>query len=142
MPCKSTASRKAKGRRLQQLVRDNLRILGCRYGLHPSDIESRGMGQNGVDIIITAAGLNVLPLDIECKNNEALNVTNTFWEHYDKYRDTPNLKLLVSSKNHRVPIVTMSFEAFLDLYEAQVRLNKQANGQKEKDQPEVSATRS
>jgi hypothetical protein len=49
-----TASAKAKERRLQQRVRDDLRALaGTR--LEPEDVDSTPMGCNGVDVILTPA---------------------------------------------------------------------------------------
>lgn len=112
-----TSSAKAKGRRLQQLVRDSLRSLGKAFGLvdGDGDIESRGMGQSGCDLILSPAAEKVFPFDIECKNRESLNVTSTFWKHYKKYQDRPTLKLLVHSRNHSEPLVTIRWEDFVQM---------------------------
>ena len=45
-----TQSKKAKGRRLQQWVRD---ILIEKLEVHPEDIESRSMGAGGEDLIMS-----------------------------------------------------------------------------------------
>ncbi len=74
--------------------------IGRPYGLQDGDIESRGMGQNGVDIILSPAARKIFNLCIEAKNCETLNVNRTFVDHYKKYCDEENLKLLVHSRNH------------------------------------------
>lgn len=112
-----TSSCKAKGRRLQDKVRDYLRLFGKQFGLVDDDIKSAIMGTTGVDIVLSPAAKAVLPLDIECKNREKLNVTTTFFKHYEKYAQKPTLKLLISSRNHQEPLVTLRWEDFIQLYE-------------------------
>lgn len=112
-----TSSAKAKGRRLQQQVRDLLRTIGKPRGLVAEDIESRGMGQNGVDLILSPAAKKVFNLSIECKNVEKLNVITTFKEHHDKYVGDKSLKLLVHSRNNSATLVTMNLLDFLELLE-------------------------
>jgi hypothetical protein len=65
------ASRKAKGRRLQEKVRTDL---VKSLGIDPQDIQSRGMSQPGTDIILSPAARDKMPFSIECKNQESLNV--------------------------------------------------------------------
>jgi hypothetical protein len=111
-----TSSAKAKGRKLQQEVRDALRVVGTAYGLVDGDIESRGMGQNGVDVILSPAAQRVFPLSIECKQVEKLNVVGVFYEHFEKYKDSADLKLLIHGRNRTEPMVTMKFTDFINLY--------------------------
>ena len=68
-------SAKAKGRRLQQWVRDQLIE---QLEVHPEDIESRSMGAGGEDLIMARAARQKFPYSIECKNVEKLNI----WEAY------------------------------------------------------------
>ena len=68
-------SAKAKGRRLQQWVRDQLIE---QLDVHPEDIESRSMGAGGEDLIMARAARQKFPYSVECKNVEKLNV----WEAY------------------------------------------------------------
>ena len=110
-----TSSAKAKGRLLQQKVRDALRIAGASHGLVDGDIESRGMGQNGVDVILSPAAQKVFNLLIECKQVEKLNVVGVFYEHFAKYADKPGLKLLIHGRNRTEPMVTLKFEDFMKL---------------------------
>ena len=52
MTANTPASRKAKGRRLQQAVRQDL--IDC-LGIDPGDILSTAMGQSGCDIYLSPA---------------------------------------------------------------------------------------
>lgn len=111
-----TSSAKAKGRRLQQRVRDDMRaIAGSR--LDPSDIESTTMGLSGVDVILTKAARDLFgPLAFECKNVELLNAVGVFQKHYDKYAAKSMVPIMVHSRNHIEPRVTMLWADFVKLY--------------------------
>ena len=71
-----TQSAKAKGRRFQQWVRDQLIE---KLNVHPEDVESRSMGAGGEDLIMARAAREKFPYSIECKNQETLNV----WKSYE-----------------------------------------------------------
>jgi len=112
-----TSSCKAKGRRLQQRVRDDLRAIAP--ALDPTDIESTPMGCNGVDVILTKAARTVFgELAIECKNVENLNVVRVFTDHAAKYAD--KIPLLVHARNNTAPMVTLDWCTFLRLYLSRV----------------------
>ena len=66
-----TSSAKAKGRRFQQWVRDQLIE---HLNVHPEDIESRSMGAGGEDLIMARAAREKFPYSIECKNQEKVNL--------------------------------------------------------------------
>jgi hypothetical protein len=119
-----TSSAKAKGRRLQDLIRDTLRELGKQHGLEDADFTSAIMGTSGVDLIISPAGKKVLDLSIEAKNVEALNVMTTFYKHYEKYKDQPSLKVLVHSKNRTEPLITLQFKDFIALLTKSIAYEK------------------
>ena len=72
-----TSSAKAKGRRFQQWVRDQLIE---QLKVHPEDIESRSMGAGGEDLIMARAAREKFPYSIECKNQETLNI----WKAYEQ----------------------------------------------------------
>ena len=55
-------SAKAKGRRLQQWVREQLIE---KLNVHPEDIESRSMGAGGEDLIMARAARQKFPHSIE-----------------------------------------------------------------------------
>ena len=56
-------SAKAKGRSLQQDVRNRLIE---ELDVHPEDIESRSMGASGEDLIMARAARKKFPYSIEC----------------------------------------------------------------------------
>ena len=62
----TTRSRKAKGRRLQNWVRDSLR--GLFLALTDDDIKVAIMGDRGADVKLSKKAKKVFPYDIECKN--------------------------------------------------------------------------
>ena len=66
-------SRKNKGRKLQQEVRDLLLEKTKGYGFVEGDIESVTMSTGGRDIQLSPSAEKVIPWDIECKNTQTLN---------------------------------------------------------------------
>lgn len=117
-----SSSRKAKGRRLQQKIREDLRSIGEAYGLEADDIESRQMGGAGVDIVLSPAARRVFPFDVEAKNCESLNVVKVFRDHHTKYSKTKNLKMVIHAKNHCEPMITVRWKDFLKLYSAYLKV--------------------
>jgi len=105
-----TQSAKAKGRRLQQWVRERL-IEGL--DIHPEDIESRPMGSGGEDLIMARAAREKFPFSIECKNQESGNV----WKAYEQA--SANAKnyepLVILKKNNEKPLVVVDAQIFIDM---------------------------
>lgn len=106
-----TQSAKAKGRRFQQWVRDKLIDI---LDIHPEDIESRSMGAGGEDLIMARAAREKFPYSIECKNQEKLNL----WESYKQA--TENSKdyepIVVIKKNNHKKLVIVDAEYFVKLH--------------------------
>jgi hypothetical protein len=111
-----TSSCKAKGRRLQDLIRDSLRKIAIEFGLDPTDIKSTIMGISGPDITFSSAAAKIFNLNVEAKNVEKLSVMSVFYKHYEKYAAQPTLKILVHKQNHTQPLITLRFEDFLPIY--------------------------
>ena len=61
-------SAKAKGRRLQQWVRD--RLYSTFPKLEDGDIRSTSMGAGGEDLLFSPAARRSSPYSVECKNNK------------------------------------------------------------------------
>jgi|TARA_R110000744_G_scaffold376909_1_gene491500 hypothetical protein len=59
---------KAKGRRLQQWVRD--RLYSTFPKLEDGDIRSTSMGAGGEDLLFSPAARRSFPYSVECKNNK------------------------------------------------------------------------
>ena len=104
-------SGKAKGRRLQQWVRD---LLVESLDIHPEDIESRSMGAGGEDLIMSRAARQSFPYSIECKNQEKINV----WSAYDQATENSGnyTPIVVIKRNRSKPLVVIDAESFIDLH--------------------------
>ena len=106
-----TQSAKAKGRKLQQMVRDLL--LETFTDLEPDDVRSTSMGAGGEDLLLSPAARRKFPYSVECKNVEKLNV----WNAYEQAsaNSGKHEPLLVMKKNHKKPLVVLDLETFVDL---------------------------
>ena len=107
-----TQSKKAKGRRLQQWVRD---LLIEKLEVHPEDIESRSMGAGGEDLIMSRSAREKFPYSIECKNQESLNI----WKSYEQaQQNSGNYEPIVVIKRNNVkPLVLVDADYFVELHE-------------------------
>lgn len=108
----STASRKAKGRKLQQTVRD--KILECLPELEPDDCRSTGMGQNGEDLQLSPAARKLFPYSVECKSLARFAGYN----YYDQAKvNSPTYAepIAVVKANNRKPLVLVDAEYFIEL---------------------------
>lgn len=107
-----TQSAKAKGRRLQQWVRD---LLIEKLDVHPEDIESRSMGAGGEDLIMARAAREKFPFSIECKNVEKLNV----WEAYKQAKENAGkyVPIVVMKRNQEKPLIVIDAEEFVNIME-------------------------
>ena len=106
-----TQSKKAKGRRLQQWVRD---LLIEKLEVHPEDIESRSMGAGGEDLIMSRSAREKFPYSIECENQESLNI----WKSYEQaQQNSGNYEPIVVIKRNNVkPLVLVDADYFIELH--------------------------
>ena len=107
-----TQSAKAKGRRLQQWVRN---LLIEKLDVHPEDVESRSMGAGGEDLIMARAARKKFPYSIECKNQERINIWNAYQQantNSGKYEP-----ILFIKRNKHKPLVVVDAEHFIRTYQ-------------------------
>ena len=106
-----TQSAKAKGRRLQQWIRD---LLIEKLEVHPEDIESRSMGAGGEDLIMARAARKKFPYSIECKNQEKVNI----WDAYDQAQENSGdyEPIVVLKRNNTKPLVLIDADYFVRLH--------------------------
>ena len=104
-----TQSAKAKGRKLQQWMRN---LLIEKLEVHPEDIESRSMGAGGEDLIMSKAARTKFPFSVECKNQERLNIWQA-WEQANNNRGIYE-PLVVIKRNGTAPLVVLDANVFLD----------------------------
>ena len=107
-----TSSAKAKGRKLQQWMRN---LLIEKLEVHPEDIESRSMGAGGEDLIMARAAREKFPMSIECKNQEKVNV----WEAYKQAEDNSGKyePVVVIKRNKVKPLIVVDAEYFVSLFD-------------------------
>ena len=99
----NTRSRKAKGRRLQNQVRETLIE---RLDIHPEDIKTAVMGESGEDIIMARQAREKFP---------RLNIWDAIKQAEDNSGDhTP---IVVFKRNRSKTYVTIELNNFLDLVE-------------------------
>ena len=107
----NTQSAKAKGRKLQKWMRE---LLIEKLDIHPEDIESRSMGAGGEDLIMARAAREKFPLSVECKNQEKVNV----WESYKQAEDNSKdyEPVVVIKRNNSKPLVLVDAEYFVSMF--------------------------
>lgn len=103
-------SAKAKGRRLQQWVRDLL--LQFNPELQQDDVRSTSMGAGGEDIQLSTAARQLIPFQIECKNKREVSVSNWYNQAKEHGNHTP---LVVVKQDHDDPLVVVDAKIFFDM---------------------------
>ena len=116
----SIASRKAKGKDLQNLVAKKIsELLNVPYG-QDEEIQSRQMGGAGVDIALSKEIRKLFPFSIEVKNQQQLNLLKTWQQACNNcYEDTNPVivyKKTGKTKNERIPpLVIIELDVFFNL---------------------------
>ena len=106
-----TRSAKAKGRRLQNKIRDLL--LEEFKELEPDDIRTAIMGETGEDIKLSPAARRKIPFSFECKNQEKINIWESLNQAEESSGDYP--PVLIFKRNRSKTYVTLELEDFLKL---------------------------
>ena len=106
-----TRSAKAKGRRLQNKIRDLL--LEEFKELEPDDIRTAIMGETGEDIKLSPAARKQIPYSFECKNQEKLNIWSSLEQAEENSGDYP--PILIFKRNRSKTYVTIELEEFMKL---------------------------
>ena len=114
----SPKASKAKGRRLQNYVRDFLRkkyITNWRKlpKLEEDDIKSQTMGMTGEDIVLSPAAKKLIPFSFECKNVERLQ----FWKTVEQAEGNSNgrIPVIVVKKNGKKPYIALPLDDWIEL---------------------------
>lgn len=104
-------SAKAKGRKLQQLVRDS--ILAAFPDLHEDDVKSTSMGAGGEDVQLSPAARKYFPYSIECKSKAKIAVYS-FYEQA-KENSKGHEPLVVIKADRKKPLALIDLEEFMRL---------------------------
>jgi len=112
MTANTPASRKAKGRRLQQAVRQDL---VDRLGIDPGDVQSTAMGQSGCDLYLSPAARERFGFGVECKAQETISLP-AWWAQCTANAEVEGLApLLVLKQNRREALAVLLWEDLLAL---------------------------
>ena len=107
-----TRSGKAKGRRLQNKIRDLL-LEHFSDKLKPDDVKVAIMGETGEDIKLSPAARRLIPYSFECKNQEKLNIWSSLEQAEENSGDYP--PVLIFKRNRSKTYVTVELEEFMKL---------------------------
>tara|TARA_R110002020_G_scaffold443766_1_gene655054 strand:- start:41490 stop:41849 length:360 start_codon:yes stop_codon:yes gene_type:complete len=104
-------SSKAKGRRLQNALRDLLRI--AFPSLEEDDIKGQTMGMPGEDIVLSPLAKRTIPYSFECKNVEKLNIWNALEQAETNCED--RCPVLVFTKNRKATYAAIPLDNLIRL---------------------------
>ena len=107
------SSCKAKGRRLQQKVAQSIR--DAFSGLTEDDVRSTSMGAGGEDVQLSSRARKCVPMSIECKCVEKLNVWQCL-EQAERNCPSEATPCLVFSRNRAGTYAVIPWGALLELY--------------------------
>lgn len=110
----SIASRKAKGRELQNWTAKKIaELIGCEWG--PDELVSpRPMGQSGVDVALIGEAFESFPWSIECKRTEKLDLYGSIKQAKENQKPGTDW-LLIARRSRNDPIVVLDADVFFDL---------------------------
>jgi hypothetical protein len=121
----TSASRKAKGRRLQQAVRQDLID---RLGIDPGDILSTAMGQSGCDLYLSPAARERFGFGVECKAQERIALPE-WWQQCARNAAAEGLApLLILKQSRREPLAVLRWSDLLALLRHDHRWQNLAEG--------------
>jgi len=104
-------SRKARGRRLQDWVRDSLR--GLFLTLTNDDVKVAIMGERGADVKLSKQAKKLFPYDIECKNAEGWTKIYNAYDQADGHGD--DHPVVFMKMNRRTPLAIVDAKHFMKL---------------------------
>ena len=108
---KKIRSAKAKGRRLQNSLRDMLKE--AFPTLEEDDIKSQTMGMSGEDIVLSPAARRIIPYSFECKNQERVQIWRALTEALGNAGG--RVPVVVIKRNHTDPYAILDLNTFIDL---------------------------
>ena len=106
-------SRKAKGRRLQNWVRDELLERFSEFSF--DDIYCAIMGESGADVKFSPHAQNSIPYSIECKNKQTFKGIYDIIEQAHSNCKPTQVPLGIIKMNNLQPLAIVDARHFLDL---------------------------
>jgi hypothetical protein len=118
-----TASCKAKGRKLQKEIAEFISaVTGIECG-KDCLIQSREMGQSGVDIKLIGEAVKLYPFSIECKNTETWSLPATIKQVKANVKEGTAWQIFLS-KNRFDPVMVMDAETWFEIWQELLELRK------------------
>ena len=108
-----TSSRKAKGRRLQNWVRDEL--LSRFKTLTDEDVYCAIMGESGADINLSPMAQRIIPYSFECKNKETFKGIYDIMSEAQENAKVTDVPVAVIKMNKFQPLAIVDATHFLKL---------------------------
>lgn len=105
-----TQSAKAKGRKLQQWVRNV--ILELIHTLEPDDVKSTSMGAGGEDVQLSPAARKKLPISIECKARKSIAVYSYYAQAKENCPKDIEPVVIIKA-DRKTPLALVDAEFFL-----------------------------
>jgi hypothetical protein len=109
-----TSSAKAKGRKHQQWVRDQ--ILAVYPQLEPDDVRSTSMGAGGEDVQLSPSARKLFPYSVECKAHKAFAIY-TVMDQAETNCPKNIQPMGVIKADRRRPLVVIDAEYFFGIME-------------------------
>lgn len=105
-----TRSAKNKGKRLQNLLRDE--ILKKYPTLEMDDVKSTTMGESGEDVQLSPAARKLFPFSVECKNNKKFALYKIMEQAESNCG--LHIPLLCLKADYKRPIIVLYLDDFMD----------------------------
>ncbi|MBC40699.1 MAG: hypothetical protein CML19_00475 [Pusillimonas sp.] len=113
-----TSSAKAKGRKLQNWVRDQLISIFQELNADGLDlreeITTAIMGEKGEDVKLSSSVRHLFPFSIECKNQEKFTSIYNIMDQAKSHNDYEPLAFI--KMNNKKPLIILDAEYFMKLY--------------------------
>lgn len=109
-----TRSAKAKGKRLQLNIRDRLRDI-FKNKLEDGDIETTIASESGIDIKLSPSARKLIPFDIECKNQERMDIWSCIKQTEENSKEVGRIPMLVFSRNRSKIYCVIEFDNLMKL---------------------------
>jgi hypothetical protein len=114
MAALTPASKKAKGRIMQQWVRD--KILAAFKTLRPDDVKSTSMGASGEDLQFSPFARDLLGISVECKSHKSFAVYKIYEQCVTNAKG--NEPVVFIKQNNSKPLAIMDAEYYISLLKA------------------------
>jgi len=119
----TVASRKGKGRKLQQFVCQEIsELIGTFYNQQNDQclIHSREMGISGIDVVLRGNALREFPFSVEAKCSEGLNLLETYNQTLSNRVDGTDWMIVHQRKSIPETLCIISWDTFKKLFKKEI----------------------